>query len=107
MTPEPRTREHPEPRSQHRTTEPALPVSGEQHERAVEAAQKEYGLLLPGRVFAAYLASLREQGVRLVDLREVAALLRSHDCARRVGRPSSECVALLVERRFGGNERSE
>ena len=33
-------------------------------------------------------------------IREVAALLRSEDAVRRIGRASSECVAMLVERRF-------
>ena len=60
-----------------------LPVSGEQHEKAIDAAVWEETFEL-GRIgytaaevaIAAYFASLAAQGVRLVDAREVAEWLR-------------------------------
>ena len=58
-----------------------LPVSGEQHEKAREAAMHAaarvgWGASTTDATLAAYFASLAAQGVRLVDVREVAEWLR-------------------------------
>ena len=55
-----------------------LPVSGEQHEKACDEARDK--VFVPAwaadELLAAYFASLAAQGVRLVDVREVAEWLR-------------------------------
>ena len=59
-----------------------LPVSGEQHEKAREAARDK--VFVPAwaadELLAAYFASLAAQGVRLVDVREVAEWLPCEVC---------------------------
>lgn len=111
----------------------SIPVSGEQHERAVEAAARAiHAKLPPGAQFGpalnvldeiyfsalaidAYLTSLREQGVVLVDLREVVAWLRNfpsrvyedmpHDPVMSRRAVDMARAADFIERRFGGNDR--
>lgn len=82
-------------------------MTGEQHERAVEAIDPNgsaYGLspLALGQIIERYFASLAEQGVRLVDLREVVEYMRM-----RVELSTREYYADAIKRRFGGSERSE
>ena len=83
-----------------------LPVSGEQHEKAREAAFfSVVGYLFNDKpsvraravdaVLDAYFASLAAQGVRLVDVREVAEWLRL--CRQSV--TAEEFLA-----RFGGGD---
>ena len=62
-----------------------LPVSGEQHEKAREAAMHAaarvgWGASTTDATLAAYFASLAAQGVRLVDVREVAEWLPCEVC---------------------------
>lgn len=110
------------------------PVSGEQHERAVEAAcaterrccycggteprricpeadRLVFGCLLqampvadtPAAVISAYHRSLTEQGIRLVDLREVVEAIRERSCDTSQGILCSDFreAATFLERRFG------
>lgn len=90
-----------------------VPASGEQHERAVEAAYPErcpeHGSgEWPARRHVlrarAILDSLREQGVVLVDLREVAAFVRevvAPAATTQAGADSLYALATALERRFG------
>lgn len=112
-------------------SEHPIPVSGEHHKRAVKvmayADSPDPGGHVPldvyDRLVRIYLTSLAEQGVRLVDLREVVEWLRAEaeEYARRSARLSPSCSSMVVardkaealtfaadqlERRFGGHEGS-
>ena len=88
-----------------------LPVSGEQHEVAV---QKAIAAFFAGRddtlyaVLDAYFASLAAQGVRLVDrgvfVREIAEWLREVRSEIPGGNDVIQAVADLFLRRFGGGD---
>ena len=96
-----------------------LPVSGEQHKKAIEVAVAECTRLLNDEVdgndaakdaVVAYFASLAAQGVRLVDrdvfVREVAEWLRGHTTWE--GKPDKVSAAYadgLLARFGGGDER--
>ena len=88
-----------------------LPVSGEQHEVAV---QKAIAAFFAGRddtlyaVLDAYFASLAAQGVRLVDrdgfVREVAEWLREVDPTPFCAKAWGPVAAIDFLRRFGGGD---
>ena len=89
-----------------------LPVSGEQHEKAIDAAVWEETFEL-GRIgytaaevaIAAYFASLAAQGVRLVDragfVREVAEWLRELDASGAVANYRDDQFTQTFLARFG------
>jgi hypothetical protein len=88
-----------------------LPVSGEQHERAVivaRYAQADFAMLeswtplaATEKTIAAYFESLAAQGVRLVDAREVVEWLRQIGMIRYW---SADGIADAFLARFGGGD---
>ena len=85
--------------------ETVMPVSGEQHEKAIECAyraRRSVGGLATEDIIAAYFASLAAQGVRLVDAREVAEWLRQEVD----GHPAipNGVIHRAFLRRFGGSD---
>jgi hypothetical protein len=93
-----------------------LPVSGEQHEKAIDVAGWEETHAL-GRIgseaaevaVAAYFESLAAQGVRLVDAREVAEWLRTRGEMLAWPRDKALFIAAAAEflARFGGGGGDE
>ena len=86
-----------------------LPVSGEQHEKAREAAMHAaarvgWGASTTDATLAAYFASLAAQGVRLVDVREVADWLRSRLTGNGVCVVTRDPFLAEFLARFGGGD---
>lgn len=87
----------------------ALPVSGEQHDKAVEAAyraRRSLGGLATEDIIAAYFASLAAQGVCLVDASEVAEWLRTRGEMLAWPRDKALFIAAAADFlvRFGGGD---